>query len=110
MSQRPQSTNGTIRESSRQVNARKLRDKLLQHMPGVDDPEPIDMKDWEVRKFRGDLADLWKREGSDAMVDPDTLPSPRVRTPEGPSSPPNRTRKIARNVVGVEGCLEELDQ
>lgn len=84
LSQIAQSTNGTIRESSRQVNARKLRDKLLQHMPGVDDPEPIDMKDWEVKKFQGDLAGLWKREGSDAMVDPDTLPSPRVRTPEGP--------------------------
>ena len=98
-----QSTNGTIREPSRQVSARKLGDKLLQHMPGVDDPEPINMKDWEVRKFQEDLADLRRREGSDAMVDPDTLPSPRVRTPEGPSSPPNRARKIARKMVGGGG-------
>ena len=98
-----QSTNGTIREPSRQISAGKLGDKLLQHMPGVDDPEPVNMKDWEVRKFQEHLADLRRREGSDAMVDPDTLPSPRVCTPEGPSTPPNRMRKIARKMVGGGG-------
>ena len=98
-----QSTNGTIRGPSRQISAGKLGDKLLQHMPGVDDPEPVNMRDWEVRKFQENLADLRRREGSDAMVDPDTLPSPRVCTPEGPSTPPNRMRKIARKMVGGGG-------
>lgn len=47
------------------------------------------------------MARIRKKEGSDAIVDPDTLPSPRQWTPEGLSSPPRRLHKrLGRKKVG----------
>ncbi len=89
----PQSTPG---QPSRQVSMKNLRDKLLLEMPGVDSPEPENMTEQRMREYQEKLARIRKKEGSGAMVDPDTLPSPRAWTPEGPSTPPNRLQKLLR--------------
>ena len=89
----PQSTPG---QPSRQVSMKNLEDKLLLEMPGVDNPEPENMTEQRMREYQEKLARIHKKEGSGAMVDPNTLPSPRAWTPEGPSTPPNRLQKLLR--------------
>ena len=89
----PQSTLG---QPSRQVSMKNLQDKLLLEMPGVDSPEPENITEQRMREYQEKLARIHKKEGSGAMVNPDTLPSPRAWTPEGPSTPPNRLQKLLR--------------
>ena len=89
----PQSTHG---QPSRQVSTKNLRDKLLLEIPDMDNPEPEDMTEQRMKEYQESLARIHKKEGSGAMVDPDTLPSPRAWTPEGPSTPPNRLQKLLR--------------
>ena len=89
----PQSTPG---QQSRQASTKNLRDKLLLEIPDVDSPEPEDMTERRTREYQEKVARIHKKEGSGGMVDPDTLPSPRVWTPEGPSTPPNRLQKLLR--------------
>ncbi len=89
----PQSSPG---QPSRQVSMKNLQDKLLLEMPGVDNPEPENMTEQRMREYQEKLARIHKKEGSGAMVDPNTLPSPRAWTPEGPSTPPNRLQKLLR--------------
>lgn len=89
----PQSTPG---QQSRQVSMKNLRDKLLLDIPSVDSPDPEDMTEQRTREYQEKLARIHKREGSGAMVNPDTLPSPRAWTPEGFSTPPNRLQKLLR--------------
>ena len=96
----PQSTH---EQPSRQVSMRDLQDKLLLEMPGVDNPNPENMTDQKMWEYQRALAKIHKNEGSDAMVDPTTLPSPRTWTPERPSTPPTRLHKLARRKqVGSE--------
>ena len=89
----PQSTHG---QPSRQASMKDLQDKLLLEMSGVDDPELENMTEQRTREYQEKLARIRKKEGSGAMVSPNTLPSPRVWTPEGPSTPPNRLQKLLR--------------
>ena len=89
----PQSTHG---QPSRQVSMRDLQAKSLLGMSGVDDPELESMTEQRTREYQKKLARIRKKEGSGAMVDPYTLPSPRAWTPEGPSTPPNRLQKLLR--------------
>lgn len=93
-----QSTNGP---PTRQVSVKELEDKLLVEMPSLDNPEPVNLTDQQVRQYQEQMARIRRQEGSDAIVDPDTLPSPRQWTPEGPSTPPKKLHKIfKRKKVG----------
>ena len=85
---------------SRKVSVQKLEDKLLVQMPGVDNPEPNNMTDDQVRKYQEGVARAYKHGGSTAMIDPYTLPSPRPSTPDGPSTPPHKLQRIQRKLVG----------
>lgn len=96
----PQSTHG---QPSRQVSMKNLRDKLLLEIPGVSSTEPENVTEQRMREYQERLARIHKKEGSDAMVDPDTLPSPRAWTPEGPSTPPNRLQKLLRRKPVASG-------
>ena len=89
----PQSTPG---QPSRQVSMKNLQDKLLLEMPGVDSPEREIITEQRMREYQEKLARIHRKEGSGAMVNPNTLPSPRAWTPEGPSTPPNRLQKLLR--------------
>lgn len=85
---------------SRTVSTKKLEDRLLFEMPGVDNPDPNKMTCEQIKKYQEGIARAYKRGGSIAMLDPDTLPSPRQWTPEGPSTPPTKLRKIRRKELG----------
>lgn len=81
---------------SRTVSTKELEDRLLVEMPGVDNPDPDKMTCEQIKKYQEGIARAYKRGGSIAMLDPDTLPSPRQWTPEGPSTPPTKLHKIQR--------------
>lgn len=85
---------------SRTVSTKQLKDRLLVEMPGVDNPDPKKMTCEQITQYQEGIARAYKRGGSIAMLDPDTLPSPRQWTPEGPSTPPTKLRKIRRKELG----------
>ena len=85
---------------SQQVSVRQLQDRLLVEMPGVDNPNPENMTDEQIRKYQESVNRAYKHGGSAAMVNPETLPSPRQWTPEGPSTPPKKLLKIRRKEIG----------
>ena len=86
---------------TRQVSVKDLEDKLLLEMPSLQNPEPVNLTHEQVKQYQKEMARIRREEGSDAIVDPETLPIPRVPTPEGPSTPPKRLHKIVqRKKVG----------
>ncbi|KAL9130715.1 MAG: hypothetical protein Q9175_006952 [Cornicularia normoerica] len=86
---------------SRPVSLKQLEDRLLVQMPGVDNADPENMSDGQIKRYQEEIARAYSRGGgSIALLDPDTLPSPRQSTPEGPSTPPAKLHKIQRKVVG----------
>ena len=90
---------------SRQLSAKKVQDRLLAQMPGADNPEPENMSTEQIRMYQESVERAYKLAGGDhAMLDPETLPTPRQASPafgtEGPSTPPNRLHKIRRKEVG----------
>lgn len=91
----------TSDKMSRMVSIKQLEDRLLVVMPGVDNPDPENMTDGEIKKYQDGIVRAYRRGGgSIAMLDPDTLSSPRQWTPEGPSTPPTKLHKIQRKEVG----------
>ncbi|KAF6234479.1 hypothetical protein HO173_007104 [Letharia columbiana] len=88
-------------KTGRTVSIKQLGDRLLVEMPGVDNHDPQNMTDGQIKKYQEGIARAYRRGGgSIAMLDPDTLPSPRQWTPEGPSTPPTKLHKIQRKEVG----------
>ena len=86
---------------SRTVSMKQSEDPLLVEMPGVDNLDPKNMTDEQIKKYHEGVARAYKhRGGSVAMLDPDTLLFPRTWTPEGPSTPPTKLHKIRRKEVG----------
>ena len=86
---------------SRTASIKQLEDRLLVEMPGVDNPEPDNMTDEQIKKYQEGIALAYRRGGGSlAMLDPDTLPSPRKRTAEGTSTPSTKMHKIQRKEVG----------
>ena len=86
---------------SRTVSIKQLEDRLLVEMPGVDNPEPENMTDEHIKEYQERIALAYRRGGGSlAMLDPDTLPSPRKETPEGPSTSHTELHKIQRKEVG----------
>lgn len=85
---------------SRTVSIKQLEDRLLVEMPGVNNPEPENMTDGQIKRYQEGIARAYRRRGSFSMLDPNTLPSPRQWTPEGPSTPPSKLHKIRRKEIG----------
>ncbi len=80
---------------SRTVSVKQLEDRLLVEMPRVNNPDPENMTNEQIKKYQEGVAQAYRRGGgSFAMLDPDTLP------PEGPSTPPTKIHKIQRKEVG----------
>lgn len=91
----------TSDKMSRTVSIKQLEDRLLVEMPGVDNPDPENMTDEQIKKYQEGIARAYRHGGGSlAMLDPDTLPSPRQWTPEGPSEPPTKMHKMPRKEVG----------
>ena len=93
----PQSINEPL---SRRLSVQQLEDKLLVEMPGVDNPEPQNLTDEQIKKYQEGIGRAYQHGGDTAMIDPSTLPSPRAFTPDGPSTPPNKLQRIRRKMVG----------
>ena len=86
---------------SRKVSIKQLEDRLLVEMPGVDNPEPDNMTDEQIKEYQEGIALAYRRGGGSlAMLDPDTLPPSRKKTAEGTSTPPTKLHKIQRKEVG----------
>ena len=86
---------------SRTVYTKQLEDRLLVERPGMNEPDPRNMTNEQIRKYEESIARAYKRGGgSIAILNPDTLPCPQQWTPEGPSTPPTILRKIRRKEVG----------
>ena len=91
----------SMSEMSRTICQEQLEDRLLVDMPSVNDPNSKNMTNEQIKQYQERIARVHKRGGgSIAMLDPDTLPSPRERTPVGPSTPPMKLRKIRRKEIG----------
>lgn len=91
-----------IEPLSPRLSVQQLEDKLLVEMPGVDNPEPQNLSDEQIKQFQVDIGRAYQHGGGTAMIDPDTLPSPRASTPAGPSTPPNKLHRIRRKMVGSD--------
>lgn len=90
---------------SRQLSVKKVQDTLLAQISGVDKPKLDNMSIDQIKRYHESVERAHKLAGGDhAMVDPETLPTPRQASPgfgtEGPSTPPNRLHKIRRKKVG----------
>ena len=98
----PSPTKLSAREQpNRQVSVKKIQDKLLAQMPGADNTEPDNMTTEQIGRYQQSVENACKfAGGSHAMLDPETLPTPRILTPEGPSTPPTKLQKIRRKEVG----------
>lgn len=79
----------------------KLEDKFVVNMPSARDPNPPTMTNEQIIAFQQSV-ERQRRHGG-YLVDPNTPPTPRVETPRGPSTPPNRlARKFPPNFMGRE--------
>ncbi|CAF9904680.1 MAG: hypothetical protein ALECFALPRED_009388 [Alectoria fallacina] len=86
---------------SRTVFIKQLEDRLLVEMPGVNNPNPENMTDEQIKRYQEGIARAYRHGGGIlARLDPDTLPSPSQWTSEGPSTPPSKLHKIQRKEVG----------
>ncbi|CAF9931803.1 hypothetical protein IMSHALPRED_008722 [Imshaugia aleurites] len=86
---------------SRTASKKHLEDRLPAEMPRVDSPDPENMTNGQIKKYQEEIARAYRRGGgSIAMLDPDTLTSPRQWTPQGSITPPTRFHKIQRKEVG----------
>ena len=88
--------------------AQSMSDKMSQVVPlkqledqMLDGTDPKYMTDGEIKAYQEEIARVYRRGGgSIAMLDPNSLPSPRQWTPEGPSTPPTQY-KIQRKAIGT---------
>lgn len=83
------------------LSVKGLEDRFIVNMPGVDDPNPTRVTAEQIRFYRDGVDRAYRKAGdSHGLVNPETLPTPRTQTPEGPSTPPTRLQKIPRKEVG----------
>ncbi|OJJ76430.1 hypothetical protein ASPBRDRAFT_192571 [Aspergillus brasiliensis CBS 101740] len=73
-------------------------DKFVVNMPTAKEPNPPIMSTQQISDFQQSIEKVHKEGG--AMLDPDTLPSPRTRTPEESTSNPPGQEKT---VTGLDG-------
>ena len=86
---------------SRKISTERFTDRVPVDRPGADNIDPRPMTDEQIKQYQEGIARAYKRGGgSIALLDPDTLPSPRQWTPVGPSTPPAKLSKIQRKEVG----------
>lgn len=85
---------------SRRVSTERFKHVLPVDRPGADNIDPKTMTEKQIKQYQEGIARAYKcAGGSIAMLDPDTLPSPRQWTPVGPSTTPAKLRKIQRKEV-----------
>lgn len=78
--------------SDTNVPRNKLDDRFVVNMPSAREPCPPTMTPQQILDYQKAIERVHRN--NEEMVDPNTAPSPRVVTPEGPSTPPNKLSKI----------------
>ena len=92
---------------SQRVSTERFKNPLPLERPGADNIDPKTMTDEQIKQYQEGIARAYKRGGgSVAMLDPDTLPSPRQWTPVRPSTPPTKLRKIQSKEFG-SGLIQD---
>ena len=62
----------------RMISGKQFKDRLPVDRPGTDDLDPKTMTDEQIKQYQEGIARAYERGGgSIAMLDPDTLTSPR---------------------------------
>lgn len=83
------------------VPVEELQDRFVVNMPSAKEPSPLQSSREQIAAYQRSVERACRDIGGiQALVDPETLPTPRVMTPEGPSTPPRRLEKIKRKEVG----------
>jgi len=83
------------------VPVEELQDRFVVNMPSAKEPAPLQLSREQIAAYQRSVERACRDIGGiQALVDPETLPTPRVMTPEGPSTPPRRLEKIKRKEVG----------
>lgn len=88
-------------EKRSSVPVEELQDEFVVNMTSAKEPAPLQLSREQIDVYQRSVERACRGVGgSQALVDPETLPTPRLMTPEGPSTPPRRQEKIRRKEVG----------
>ncbi|EFE37972.1 hypothetical protein TRV_07377 [Trichophyton verrucosum HKI 0517] len=74
------------------VQLKNLEDRFVVNMPSAREPNPPSMTPRQIADFQQACNRFYRYDNN--MIHPSRVPSPRPRTPEGPSTPPRRLSKI----------------
>ncbi|RAK99193.1 putative NTP binding protein [Aspergillus ibericus CBS 121593] len=80
-------------------------DRFVVNMPSARDPNPPTMNAQQISNFQQSIEKVHKEGGT--MLDPDTLPSPRTRTPDDSTTNSSGPEK---KVPGLDGQDSSLDR
>ncbi|OOF99674.1 hypothetical protein ASPCADRAFT_203443 [Aspergillus carbonarius ITEM 5010] len=80
-------------------------DRFVVNMPSARDPNPPSMNAQQISNFQQSIEKVHKEGGT--MLDPETLPSPRTRTPDDSTNNPAGQEK---KVPGLDGQDSGLDR
>ncbi|EZF31618.1 hypothetical protein H109_02473 [Trichophyton interdigitale MR816] len=83
------------------VPLKNLEDRFVVNMPSAREPNPPSMTPRQIADFQQACNRFYRYDNN--MIHPSRVPSPRPRTPEGPSTPPRRLSKIR------EALLHNMD-
>ncbi|PYH74605.1 putative NTP binding protein [Aspergillus vadensis CBS 113365] len=75
-------------------------DKFVVNMPSAKEPNPPIMSTQQISDFQQSIEKVHKEGGE--MLDPDTLPSPRTRTPEDSTNNPTGQEKTSTGLDGQD--------
>ncbi|KAL2831952.1 hypothetical protein BJY01DRAFT_226245 [Aspergillus pseudoustus] len=79
---------------------KEWEDRFVVHMPSAREPNPPTMNVHQIAEYQRSI-DRVQKEG-EAMLDPDTLPSPRATTPEGKPRAPGQPEKRLSTLDGQD--------
>ena len=84
---------------------KKAQGSLVAPLPGVNKPKQDPASNEQIKRYQQSVERAYELAGGKhAMVDPESLPSPRQASPafgtERPSTPPKKLQKIRRKEVG----------
>ncbi|EFQ99927.1 hypothetical protein MGYG_02934 [Nannizzia gypsea CBS 118893] len=86
------------------VPLKNLEDRFVVNMPSVREPCPPSMTPQQIADFQQACNRFYRYDNN--MIHPSRVPSPRPRTPDGPSTPPKRLSKVRETLLQSTGPLD----
>ncbi|MCJ1364789.1 hypothetical protein MMC16_003906 [Acarospora aff. strigata] len=96
LSPKAQSERTLVQKRGLSMPVRDLQDRFVVNMPSAREPAPPQMSKEQIEAYQRSVERAYRKGGSQALVDPESLPTPRDGTPEGPSTPPRKLEKVRR--------------